>query len=356
MRRPLVACIVAGVVQIASAVETPCTTATPACTEMVGVRGTEGRTLVYRNYPLDVRNPAITRGLVVVHGLLRDGADHYRWTLAAGFLAGALEDALIIAPRFASSEGDPCDDALAPGEAGWHCHTRNDSWHTGGVAIGGAATTFDVVEEIVRKLARKEVFPNLRVIVVAGHSGGGQFVARYAMTNVVHDSLAVKPSYLVANPSSYTYLDGMRPTVSAVLPNVAALPPGYHDLPEKPRAPFRPFFDAAHCSNYDNWPYGLRSRNGYAARVSDEQMKKNLAGRPATLLLAEFDIFPVYGFDRGCAAMAQGATRLARGLAYARYVNERHGGKHTAVVVPACAHSAHCMLTSDTVLPLLFPK
>jgi pimeloyl-ACP methyl ester carboxylesterase len=323
---------------------------------MVGVPGTEGRTLVYRNFPLGARNPAITRAVVMIPGLLRDAADHFRWTLAGAFLAGALEDTLIVAPRFASSEGSPCDDTLAPGEAAWHCHVRNDSWHTGGVAVAGTATTFDVVDEIVRKLARKEGFPNLRAVVVAGHSGGGQFVARYAMTNVVHDSVAARIAYLVANPSSYTYLDEMRPTVSAVLPHVYALAPGYHDLPETPRASFRVFPDARNCTGYDHWPYGMQSRNGYAARVSDAQMKRNLAQRPATLLLGEFDIVPVYGFDASCAAMAQGGTRVARGLAYAKYVNERFGAKYEAVVVNTCAHSAHCMLTSDTVLPLLFPK
>jgi pimeloyl-ACP methyl ester carboxylesterase len=301
---------------------------------MVGVPAAQARTLVYRSFPLDARNPAIQRAVVVIHGLLRDAGDHFRWTLAAGFLAGALDDTLIIAPRFASSEGGPCDDALAPGEASWHCHGRNDSWHTGGGALG-TITSFDVVDEILRKLARKETFPNLRAIVIAGHSGGGQFAARYALTNVVHDTLAVKLAYLVANPSSYTYLDEIRPTESGRL---------------------RPFFDAANCTGYDKWPYGMQSRNGYAARVSDERMRKNLADRPATLLLGEFDTVPAYGFDRSCAAMAQGASRLARGLAYVKYVNERFAAKHAAVVVDACAHSARCMLTSDQVLPLLFPR
>ncbi|HEX7607142.1 MAG TPA: hypothetical protein VF348_10560, partial [Usitatibacter sp.] len=50
----------------------PCTTASAACTEMVGVTGSPGRTLVYRSYPLETRNADITRALVVVHGLGRD--------------------------------------------------------------------------------------------------------------------------------------------------------------------------------------------------------------------------------------------------------------------------------------------
>lgn len=103
----------------------PCTTASPACTEMVGVAGAPGRTLVYRSYPLETRNPAITRGVIMIHGLGRDADNYYRHVLAAAFLAGALEDTVLIAPRFASNEGGPCKDALAPGELGWRCQPRN---------------------------------------------------------------------------------------------------------------------------------------------------------------------------------------------------------------------------------------
>src|SRR5438445_52472 len=72
-------------------------------------------------------------------------------------------------------------------------------------------TSFDFVDEILRKLANKQVFPNLKAIVVAGHSAGGQFVDRYAMANQVHDKVGVPVTYIVSNPSSYAYLDRMRP-------------------------------------------------------------------------------------------------------------------------------------------------
>ena len=54
--------------------------------------------------------------------------------------------------------------------------------------------------------------------------------------------------------------------------------------------------------------------------------------------------------------MAQGPTRLARGEAYAKYVNEKFGAKHAALVVPLCGHNARCMFTAEPVLPILFPK
>lgn len=339
------------------AVAAPCTTASPACTEMVGLAGSPGRTLVYRSYPLEARNPAIARGVIMIHGLGRDADNYYRHVLAAAFLAGALEDTVLIAPRFASNEGGPCKDTLAPGELAWRCQPRNDTWRTGGAAVESEVTSFDIADELLRRLNRKEVFPNLRAILVAGHSAGGQFVSRYEMANQIHERLAVKPVYLVANPSSYTYLDGQRPTPSALPAGVAAAAPGYvAPPPANPPAAFVPFADATNCSGYDIWPYGLQGRNGYSTRLTDDQLKKQLAARRVTYLLGELDILPLYGFDGRCPAMAQGPTRLARGLAYAKYVNEKFGAQHNTLVVPACGHSARCMFTAERVLPLLFPK
>ena len=60
--------------------------------------------------------------------------------------------------------------------------------------------------------------------------------------------------------------------------------------------------------------------------------------------------------DGSCAAMAQGPTRFARGLAYAKYVNEKLGANHKVAIVPACGHNARCMFGSDVALPLLFPR
>jgi hypothetical protein len=340
-----------------AAAAAPCTTANHACTEMVGPPGAQGRTLVYRSYPLETRNTAVTRGVIVIHGLGRDADNYYRHVLAAAFLAGALEDTMLIAPRFASNEGGRCQDELATGELGWHCQPRNDTWRTGGAAVNSEVTSFDIVDELLRRLVRKEVFPNLRTLVVAGHSAGGQFVSRYQMANQVHEGLPVKPSYLVANPSSYAYLDDQRPTASALPATVAAAAPGYiAPLPANPPAAFGPFADAKNCTGYDTWPYGLQGRNGYVTRLGYDQLRKQLAARPATYLLGELDILPLYGFDSSCSAMAQGPTRLARGLAYARYVGEKFGAQHKTLVVPACGHSARCVFTAEPVLPLLFPK
>src|SRR5215467_757156 len=100
----------------ARAADPPCAAATAACTEMLSIPGSQDRILVYRTYPLDDKNGAIKRGLIVIHGRGRDAEDYYRSSLAAGLLADALGDTIVIVPRFASNEGGDCTDKLAAGE------------------------------------------------------------------------------------------------------------------------------------------------------------------------------------------------------------------------------------------------
>jgi hypothetical protein len=189
-----------------------------------------------------------------------------------------------------------------------------------------------------------------------GHSAGGQYVTRYELANRIHEKLPFALSYVVSNPSSYTYPDNLRPTTSAMVSHFPAGAPGYTALQTKPPPPFVEFADAQACTGYNAWPYGLERRVGYAAKLTDEELKRHLASRPVTYLLGELDILPLYGFDGSCSAMAQGPTRLARGLAFAKYVNEKLGARHQVVLVPACGHDARCMFGSETALPVLFPK
>jgi pimeloyl-ACP methyl ester carboxylesterase len=255
---------------------------------------------------LETRNENITRALIFVHGINRDTDNHFRTALAAAFLAGALNDTVIVAPRFASNSSTPgnqigdCRDILAADEANWICETqRADSWRSGGEAVGGNnASSFDFMDEILRRLARKDIFPNLKVIVVAGHSAGGQFVTRYETLNEVEDKLGVPVSYIVANPSSYAYVDSLRPTANAFPATISATQPGAPAAgPVNPSPAFLPYADAKNCTGYDIWPYGLKARPRYSSTLTDEQISKQLVTRAVTYLLGEADVLPLGVFD-----------------------------------------------------------
>jgi pimeloyl-ACP methyl ester carboxylesterase len=333
LRKLLFIALLAGVSVPAHAA--PCINLTSACMEWVKLGTGQSQSLIYRTYGLGQFNDKITRALIVVHGAGRDADNYFRTGLAATFLAGALEDTIVISPRFASNDGAGCLDVIEPNEVNWPCN--GDSWRSGGVATNDEKlTSYDFADEIVRRLARKDVFPNLRAIVVSGHSAGGQFVTRYEMANQVHDKAGVPITYVVANPSSYAYLDSERPNADA--------------------SGLRSFGDARNCTTYDNWPYGFKRRTGYASKLADDQLQKQFASRPVTYLLGQLDTLPLAGFDSSCPAMAQGPNRLARGQAFANYVNKKYNAQHKVMVVPLCGHNARCMFTAEPVLAILFPQ
>jgi pimeloyl-ACP methyl ester carboxylesterase len=337
----------------APAVASACTTATEGCTEWITLGGGAARSMIYRTRSLDARNENVRRALIMVHGTNRN-ADHYFSTaVSAAFLAGALDDSVVISPRIASAAGS-CRDTLAPNEVSWSC--TGDSWRSGGSAASHPdLTSFDFVDYILKKLANKNVFPNLRAIVVAGHSAGGQFVARYQMSNRVHDTLGLAVTYVVANPSSYAWPDATRPQpIDDGAPDRAR--GAWENEKVHTNFSYGPF-DASACANFDRWPAGLEDRSGgYTAKLSDAQLRQQLVSRPTTFLLGQVDTLPLGGFDSSCPAMAQGATRRARGEAYVKYVNDRLGAKHAIQIVSECGHNDRCVYTTDTVLPIIFPK
>ena len=330
-----------------------CTTAGERCTEFVMLGSGPARSLIYRTYSLDARNDHIRRALIMVHGTNRN-ADHYFATATtAAFLGHALDDTVVIAPRIASAAGN-CHDTLAANEVSWSC--TGDSWRSGGTSASNPdLTSFDFVDQILKKLANKKVFPNLKAIVVAGHSAGGQFVARYQMANRIHETLGTPVSYVVANPSSYAWPDATRPqAVDDGAPDNAK---GAWQTEDVHTHFSYGAFDAAACANYDRWPAGLENRSGgYTKDLSDDQLKHQLVARPTTFLFGQVDTLPLGGFDSSCPAMAQGATRRARGEAYVKYVNEKLGAKHEVKIVPECGHNDRCIYTTDTVFPVIFPK
>jgi pimeloyl-ACP methyl ester carboxylesterase len=306
--------------------------------------------MVYASYPLDVANPSITRALIMVHGAGRNADHYFETSTAAGFLAHALDNTIIVAPRFIAGQDKP-----SANEVMWP--EGQNSWRSGGASpTNSTITSFDFVDEIIRKLADKKTFPNLTKIVVAGHSAGGQFATRYEMTSKTFGTPGVSITYVVANPSSYAWPAAVRPLPSGDADPATADKEALGADGEKVHANFQyGAFDTTKAPNYNRWPAGLENRSGYAAGPSNEQLIKQLVERPTTYLLGQVDVLPLGGFDSSPNAMAQGPTRRARGEAFFKYVTETLGAKHKAIIVPECGHNDRCIFTTDIVFPAIFP-
>src|SRR5438445_13467960 len=108
---------------------------------------------------------------------------------------------------FKANDGSGCMDALDDGELAFSCN----GWKDGEPALGSAIDSFSAMDGLLAALDDKARFPALKEIVVAGHSAGGQYVQRYAAGNRIEPTLSTPVRYLVANPSSYLYLEPWRP-------------------------------------------------------------------------------------------------------------------------------------------------
>jgi hypothetical protein len=119
----------------------PCTTATTACEQWIVYGSGPARSFTYSSYPLDKPNATVTRALIMVHGAGRN-ADHYFTTaLAAAFLAGALENTIIVAPRLIASPDKP-----EANEVLWA-----NSWRSGGISpTHPTLNSFDFIDEVER--------------------------------------------------------------------------------------------------------------------------------------------------------------------------------------------------------------
>jgi pimeloyl-ACP methyl ester carboxylesterase len=313
----------------------PCVDALPVCTERVALGQKSSHFLVYRSQALTKPNADIRQAMIIVHGASRN-ADHYFSTgVAAAFLAKSLGQTLVVAPRFAVNDGRNAKDPLTEGELSWESKI---GWAGGGEAKGQATvSTYDAMDAVVKLLANKQTFPNLRLIVVSGHSAGGQFTNRYAALNALHESIGVPMRYVISNPSTMLYLDELRPARDG-------------------GSGFRPYYDRENCSTFNEYKYGLEKLSGYAATHKPEKIRAQYAARPVTYLIGELDTLPIAGFDSTCVAMAQGPDRFSRAKAYFEHVTKRHGAKHDFVPVPLCGHNNRCVWTADVALPVLFPK
>jgi pimeloyl-ACP methyl ester carboxylesterase len=197
------------------------------------------------------------------------------------------------------------------------------TWNSGGKDDSAYAYSgFAAMDDLVASL-------NATQVTIVGHSGGGQFAHRYALSTLTSRAMR----FVVANPSSYTYLDPLRPDLTA---------PGYL-IPS--------------VSSYDAYRYGLASNlNTYLKQQSVDEMKARYLGRKVTYLLGDADCDPnSSSLDITAQAQTQGAHRFERGTRYFQYLNDRFSGHaHARVVVPGVGHSGKSMIQSTEGKAVIF--
>ncbi|MGY8665687.1 alpha/beta hydrolase [Bradyrhizobium sp. UFLA05-109] len=273
--------------------------------------------------------PAITRAVIVLHGRLRNADVYYKSARAAQAAAGDEGRATImIVPQFLAQID--VDAYKLPDET---LRWSLEGWEGGEAALApNPASSFEALDAILAKLGDRRIFPNLKQVVVAGHSGGGQVAQRYAIAGRGEAALSrqhIEVRYVVANPSSYAYFSSERPEPSI----------------------------AASCAGYDNWKYGMEGRPPYLSDATPAALEQRYVEREVIYLLGTLDTNPEHpALDKSCMARAQGPYRYARGHAYADAMAKRDHGtpNHKLFDVAGIGHDGDKMLTSKCGLAALF--
>jgi pimeloyl-ACP methyl ester carboxylesterase len=286
--------------------------------------------------------PGITRAVIVVHGLKRNVESEFRTATRAASMAGAEgRETLLLAPQFLN-ETDLTAHALPAEVLRW----RGSSWESGQPAVAPApVSSFEVLDALIAHLCDRAIFPNLRTIVVAGHSAGGQIVQRYAVVGNAEQlagAQGIHVRFVVANPSSYIYFSDDRPIFAKSGPIQFA--------------PFR----SPGCPDFNHWKYGPAMPPTYvalAAAANWQETEDGFAKRDVVYLLGTADNDPDHPeLDKSCAGEAEGPMRFARGQAYFAYLHARHPSDWNQRLrfVPHVAHSADEMFTSQCGIASIF--
>lgn len=301
-----------------------CTSPDGSCTEWLAMEPGQS-VLVHRTHALDAPAPELVRAVLVVHGTNSDADNYFSRMIRAADDDGSTGETLIIAPLFRHS-----DASVREGELYWlNGSSSGHSWKQGDPSRtpGTAVSSFEVMDTLVSLVSDRERFPNLRVIAIAGHSAGAQYVQRYAAGTRAPEMYPQHHFvFVVANPSSYLYLDTRRPVTGSVID----------------------FAVPQTACEYNRYKYGLDSRNAYMSSLNAEAIREQYRSHVMTYLAGEEDTdADDPNLDTSCAADWQGAHRLERAISYANYMELFHPARdHRLVLVPGVGHSSTGMFRS----------
>lgn len=308
----------------------------------------------------------IELAVIVHHGSERNGNEYFCFMQNAVVAAGRARTTLVLAPQIFEDGDDHLDkESHIWWDPATHRH-EDRNWKWGGNStqdLGSSISSFQVIDEMVLTLLRRDIYPRLSKIVFAGHSAGGQIIQRYALFNHI-DSPDIHAvfEYYPANPSSMTYLDQRRPilpnhrTCETFCVNSSILNQRWRFAP--------PPSDLDCFSSYDHYGFGLGGHlPDYAAKTSRTRTIQNFAERKVVYLSGESDVCDEHymrrhrctrcnphdhGLDVSCEALAQGRCRMARVHAYFHYVRDFYNNSklHRLVSVPGVGHNGCGMFQS----------
>jgi hypothetical protein len=318
------------------------------------------------NADITVTNSAITELQVNAHGIGRDPSATSDDVLAAmkaavrddivmvflHFVGAGDEDGVPFVDEFGrcvdvDRDGKDCgkdangsggirldrDDVLDLGGKHADYLHYNTTWKDGGLSSnkGGVPSrpfrisSFEVTNRMLQQAV--DSYPNLRRIVITGHSAGGQFAARYILSAIIPSGFPEdKVIFAPANPTSFAYISGERPVQPLTYPITFSTPTSADcDGKNDPRnfKDYNKYEVAVVDTDHDGVCDGCFS---YPRSFSYDTLIRNLRERRMVHLVGLDDDSPTLSnIGQSCPSHLQGETRLDRFEAYYEHLKREFG-------------------------------
>jgi cyanophycinase len=258
----------------------------------------------YTTHDFSKKNEDISRLVIVVHGALRNGDVYFADTVLAAKKHGVEKRTMIVAPHFRRES-----DQRQSGEI-YYGNRWNTKWKYGYKSQDSdSVSSFTLMDTMIEEIEESKNFPNLKSIVVTGHSAGG---------SKINSKVRAEVSFVPSNPSSYMFLDTERFSFNK----------GNFELQNN-------FED---CQEYNHYIYGPIDRARYLGRYSVKSLKKIFNSNRLIYLMSEEDK-GTDSLDRSCEAMIQGKNRFERAQNFWHYDKKVLGGEnHHFVSIPKIGH------------------
>ncbi len=271
--------------------------------------------------PINQVHKGVQTLVIMLHDHTREAARAYAYVRSAQEEATArhpewsADSSFIFVPQFLSNEDIAAHAQSWPDGGAALLRWAGNNWMMGGDSITPEQkgiwqaktgpkynmSSFTVMDFMLLLLARPKLFPDLQKVVIAGTSGGADFVQRYAALGIAPSVLSdegIDVRFIAAQTRSFLYLDNHRLVPKRDDPLTAKIETDAF-------APTRP--DA--CKAMNAYPYGLDTLPSYGRKNAISELRLNysvrrivyLAGAGATLPLAETT-------PEACALIAQGST------------------------------------------------
>ena len=329
---------------------------------------------------LSTPDASVTTGLIVLHGVQREG-EGYLCAMHAGVRKRLVTDeaarqVLLVSPNIYLPEDSP-----APNELYWDTY----AWDRGDDSTADAEKSlslFRVLDEMVQAMMDKDSYPKLTRVVLIGHSAGGKSLQRLALSSTLVPRPGVTISYFVANPGSVAYLAPVRPNLIDRSSACDATKILSHTWSFSVPVPI------GGCdvdSVYNDWPGGLEPRANtppYIAARPAGEMRRAFLARNVTYLSSSEDVCPCIESPDGtnCTSLPSGLVRDQCSLegschmeiihAFAQHVRQVHNQmaaagtcefckdrppSHRLVPVSGVNHDGCKLLQADETLAAMFP-